>query len=344
MRNPSLLNNRKKLEKIVRRAINRGGLGLEHLHSHQFSPVGITVIAIVSESHLAIHTYPESGHVSVDIYTCSADSLTNERIWASLISALHPRRVQTLHVERGKDIVVQHQPQFSSRSTTGLKILYDIRRHLLHQRSQYQTIDIVDTRQFGKMLFLDGDVQIAEKDARLYNRALVDPLGRGKQRRAIILGGGDGGVLYEVLKLQPKQVVVVDIDRAVISAAQEYLTGICHGAFRDRRVRIVIGNVLKFLSKQQAADVVIYDLTSFPERLVELQRQTFLTTVLRRIRRVLVPNGILTLQCGSALDKQQLCLTKRYVRQYFPNVSFTETFISSYGEPWVFATATKEVR
>lgn len=333
VRNRDLLNNQDKLKSIVKRTINQGGLHLVHLHSHRFFPVGITVIAIISESHLAIHTYPESGHVSVDIYTCSANPQTNERMWRVITDTFQPYRSHVLHIERGEKLLVKRQESFLSQ--------YHVRRHLLHRSSLYQTIDIIENEEFGRMLFLDGDLQISERDAGMYNRALVGPLRKAKPRRVLILGGGDGGVLYELLKLQPEKVVVVDIDRAVITAAQKYLQAVCHHAFADRRVRIVIGDVTKFLSTPQKVDAVIYDLTAFPESLVGLQRRTFLTNLLRHMRRILVPGGMLTLQCGSALNKRQLRLTKKYLRKYFPGVSFSEVSIPSYGEPWVFAIAVK---
>jgi len=72
----NFLNNKKKLRQILKTGIHKCGLTLKRLSSHQFNPVGVTVTAIISESHIAIHTYPEARHVSIDIFTCSADSQT----------------------------------------------------------------------------------------------------------------------------------------------------------------------------------------------------------------------------------------------------------------------------
>lgn len=192
------------------------------------------------------------------------------------------------------------------------------------------------------MLFLDGDLQIAQKDAHLYNHALVDPL-RGKRPRTIlILGGGDGGVLYEVLKLNPEKVTVIDIDRVVITAAKKYLSSICHRAFSNRRVKIVIGDATKYLPRRHRVDAVIYDLTSFPETIVGLKREQFLGEILRGIHQTLLPGGQLTFQCGSARNADDLRIVKKYLRKYFSQVSFSTVNIPSYGEPWVFAKAVRK--
>jgi S-adenosylmethionine decarboxylase proenzyme len=68
---PDMLNDRESIEEMLREGINKFSLGLVSISSHCYDPIGITSIAVISESHVAIHTYPEARHASLDIYTCS---------------------------------------------------------------------------------------------------------------------------------------------------------------------------------------------------------------------------------------------------------------------------------
>lgn len=66
-----ILNNKEKLKKILLGAINAAGLHIEKVISHKFDPLGVTVLAVFSESRIGIHSYPESNHLSLDVFTCT---------------------------------------------------------------------------------------------------------------------------------------------------------------------------------------------------------------------------------------------------------------------------------
>lgn len=67
----TFLNDPQKLEQIIKNAIEYSGLHFEKIITHKFNSVGVTLLAIISESHIGLHTYPEAGHLSMDIFTCS---------------------------------------------------------------------------------------------------------------------------------------------------------------------------------------------------------------------------------------------------------------------------------
>lgn len=338
VRDSQLLNDPRRLTGLVKKAIRHGGLHLVRLVSHQFDPVGVTVIAIVSESHVAIHTYPEWNHVSVDIYTCAGNPSSSMRTWEVLNKAFQPYTARLLHILRGEELTVKARRLlfFPNRLFTGSD---DGVRSVFRGQSKFQTINITQHPRFGRTLFLNGDLQVTAKDAHLYNCALVDPHRKNRPGTVLILGGGDGGILYEILKLNPEKVTVVDMDAMVIAAAKKYLFSICHRAFSDRRVKVIIEDAIKYLSHRRQFDAVIYDLTAFPEMLVGLKREKFLIKILRGAQRALVPGGIMTFQCGSATHNNDLRLVQRYLRKFFPRVSFSRVYIPSYGEHWVFARA-----
>ena len=77
-----------------------------------------------------------------------------------------------------------------------------VKEHLAHRETEFQTIDVYDTDAFGKVLFLDGHVQLAELDEHAYHESLVQiPLNSIQfPKRALVVGGGDGGAIRELVK------------------------------------------------------------------------------------------------------------------------------------------------
>lgn len=137
--------------------------------------------------------------------------------------------------------------------------------------SEFQNIKIYKTVEFGNVLILDDEINIAESD-QIYAETII---GSGREdyrgKSVLILGGGDGGVLREVLKHSPKFVTMVDIDRMVIDLSRKHLRGVC-GDVLDSLVgenyEVRIGDcipVLKsYIEQGKEVDVIISDLTDIP--------------------------------------------------------------------------------
>lgn len=105
---PDLLNRRKTLEAILEEGIEEAGLHSVRVKSHKFEPVGVTVMAIISESHISIHTYPEARHASIDIFTCS-DGEKHATLIEFLKERLQPSEVKSLKINRGFEITINDQ-------------------------------------------------------------------------------------------------------------------------------------------------------------------------------------------------------------------------------------------
>lgn len=337
------LNSKDALQKILRQGIEDCGMNLVSMDGKQFNPVGATVIAIISESHIAIHTYPEARHASIDIFTCASASRSVNRLLQFLKKKLRPKTIRVIELLRGNPIEITDKNWMTSFSGSGcgFEIRYHAVKKLFSKRSKYQQIDIIDNETFGRMLFLDKDIQIAEVDSHIYSWNLISPiLEAGKElNKVAILGGGDGGILNELLKYNPKKVVLIDIDEEVIKAAKKYLKRICNNAFNDPRVKVVIADVNKYLEKRHGFDAIIYDLTMHPEALTSMGRAEFLSGVFSRIRRNLNDDGMATFQCGSETDVATQKLLNRLLPRYFKNISFRKAFITSFCENWIFASA-----
>lgn len=360
-----LLNHKEQLESLLAEGIERYQLVLKSLTSYQFEPVGVTAIAIIGASHVAIHTYPEMGHLSLDIFTCEPGSEGPRQLMYFLKERLQAETLRFKELARGVGIEVLHKDYISDFTLSGFHIRYQIEKLLLNQRTPYQQLTIIDNREFGRMLFLDNELQIAAYDAQLYNQALVEPLVKHFQQlgrpmeKVAILGGGDGGVLKAVLASEVKQVTLVDIDAEVVQAAQQHLVEICGQAFADPRLELKIGDACEFMEAAQGYDAVIYDLTMTPDHLnpqvdaqdqvkdqVEEQPQAralptadFFPRLFAGIQRSLKPDGMLTMQVGSRFDPKVRLQAERLLSRHFTQIQFSEVYIPSFCEGWIFAQA-----
>lgn len=129
----------------------------------------------------------------------------------------------------------------------------------------FQKLAIFDNPLLGRVMTLDGVVQTTERDEFIYHEMLthVPMMAHPAPRKVLIIGGGDGGILREVLKHPTvEQATLVEIDAAVIEMAKQYFPGHSAGAFDDPRTRIVIDDGVKFVNEtNEKYDVIISDST-----------------------------------------------------------------------------------
>ena len=144
-------------------------------------------------------------------------------------------------------------------SGTGLTVKV---KSALRKRTPYQELLLLETEDWGKMLVLDGAIQTTERDEFIYHEMIVHPAAFTFTRqieRVLVIGGGDGGTVREVLKHDPKQVDMVEIDRDVVEFAKEYLPSISCG-LKDERVNLVFEDGREFVrDKEGTYDLIIVD-------------------------------------------------------------------------------------
>ena len=147
----------------------------------------------------------------------------------------------------------------------GLRMGIEADSVLFDSETEHQRLVIIENRELGRVMLLDGVVQTTEADEFIYHEMLahVPILAHGHAKRVLIIGGGDGGMLEEVLKHpMVEHVTMVEIDRAVTELAKQYLPNICGDAFDDPRTELVIADGVKFAAESdQTYDVVITDST-----------------------------------------------------------------------------------
>ena len=138
------------------------------------------------------------------------------------------------------------------------EVLYD-------SQTDHQRLRVFQNPTFGRVLTLDGVVQVTERDNFIYHEMLthVPILAHGAAARVLIVGGGDGGMAREVLRhASVEHVTMVEIDAGVIDFSRRYLPSISDGAFDDSRLDIVIADGAEFMRQDGPAyDVIIVDST-----------------------------------------------------------------------------------
>lgn len=97
---PELLNNAKHISQAIREAARRAKSQLLHEVTHKFEPIGVTALALLAESHISIHTWPETGYAAVDAFTCG-DTAVPEAACRYLAEALQAGEVAMARTQRG---------------------------------------------------------------------------------------------------------------------------------------------------------------------------------------------------------------------------------------------------
>ncbi len=140
-----------------------------------------------------------------------------------------------------------------------------IERVLHETKTGHQHLVIFDNPEFGRVLALDGVVQTTERDEFIYHEMLahVPILAHGSAKNVLIIGGGDGGMLEEVLKHRGIEAAVqVEIDDTVVELSKRYLRAICGNAYEDSRTELVIADGVEFVNQtDRRFDVIIVDST-----------------------------------------------------------------------------------
>lgn len=330
------------VEGILREAIENSGLNHVKIISHKFSPVGVTVLAIISESHVGIHTYPESNHISLDIFTCS-DSVKQLKLIEILRENFLPKTVKIIEVQRGNPIEINDKNRLTSVSPYGFEVKYLVDEIIYSGKSDYQEIEIIRNPVFGKMLFIDKDLQLAESDYPIYNDALLSHVKQDiKGKEVLILGGGDGTLLHNILQKKPANVTLVDIDKKVLEISDKFLHSLNNHALSDNSVEIINIDALNYLNESHYADIIFYDLTMHPEAFTRKSRKEYIAMLFNKIYTVLPVGGELSMQCGSVYDTASFELAQELLNNYFGDFSTNQVFIPSFCESWIFSAARKK--
>lgn len=214
---------------------------------------------------------------------------------------------------------------------------------LAEKKTPYQHVQIVQTKQFGKIALLDRIVQFSEKDEGFYHESFVHPgmALHESPKNVLIIGGGDGGTLREALKHPIESATLVEIDGEAMELMRAHIP-LAEEAFTDKRTTVIIGDGFAHLHEtQNKYDVILLDLSDPEGPAEKLYQEGFYQTV----KKALAPGGILISHTPTAdYYAHQTQPIIRALSKTFATVTPYFEFVPSYFCSMTFAIASDTAR
>lgn len=230
------------------------------------------------------------------------------------------------------------QVWFTEDWTPHMRLSLKTARVLHREESAYQEIAVLESVQLGRVLILDDVIQTTEKDEFAYHEMLVHvPMNVHRcPQRVLVIGGGDGGTIREVLRHDTvKRAVMVEIDQRVVEVSREYLPSLS-SAFSDPRLELVFGDGIEYVREHKDAfDVIVIDSTD-P---VGVATGLFSGSFYRNVKDCLTEEGLFTQQTASPFfNRPLLRRIQRDLASIFPVSTFYLGFVPAYpGGLWSYS-------
>jgi spermidine synthase len=202
---------------------------------------------------------------------------------------------------------------------------------VLHvEQSKYQDVLVFKSQTYGNVLVLDGCIQVTERDEFAYQEMIAHLAlnSHPNPKRALVIGGGDGGVLREILKHESiEEAWLCDIDETVIEVSKKYLPEMSK-LYQDPRTKVHIGDGFKFLAEyKNQFDVIITDLLD-PEGPAEV---LFQKPYFQLLKDALTDDGVITTQAENIyLHMEIISKLKKDCKEIFPVAEYAYTMIPTY--------------
>ncbi|MGB9807211.1 MAG: polyamine aminopropyltransferase [Thermosulfidibacteraceae bacterium] len=232
---------------------------------------------------------------------------------------------------------------FFENYTEGWGTFFRIKEILCHKESKYQKIEIFESWDHGKVMVIDGAVMFTEKDEFTYHEMIVHvPMfSHPNPERILVIGGGDGGTVREILKHDTvKEVLLVEIDEVVIELAEKYFPQTtCE--LKNPKTKILVRDGIEFLKECQEAyfDLIIVDSTDPVGPAVGLFESDFYNACYRALK----DDGILNVQSGSPYFQKDLIeKVKNTISMIFPIARVYIAGVPMYGGLWSFTIGSKK--
>lgn len=201
---------------------------------------------------------------------------------------------------------------------------------LFEEKTDHQDLIIFENDAFGRVMALDGVIQTTDRDEFIYHEMIshVPILAHGQVENVLIIGGGDGGVLREVLRHENLRCTMVEIDASVVDMSKKYFPEHSAGAFNNPRCNLVIADGLKFVKEtQDRFDVIIVDSTD-PIGPGEV---LFTSEFYADCQKCLSKDGILVTQNGVPFFQgEEVTVTQERMSPHFADMSFYVVAVPTY--------------
>ena len=319
-------------EKIVYKIAKKAKVTVLEISRHKFEPQGFTLVALLAESHMSFHTFPEKNIISFDFFTCGKVS----PVVALDIIKKEIEHKRIVKKEFNRDTVTLYDDIYN---TPGLKKFYVVNNVLEDFTSKVgQHIEILDLEEFGKSLFIDNELQVASKDEHLYSSTFVNSslkLNKAKDKTAII-GGGDGGVVRECISKDFNFIDWFELDPEVVEVCNKHLSKIGNKATKKNSVKCIWGDAFENIKsvENNRYDKIFVDLND-DQYCIDLAAKN-----MKSLKRILKPNGVITAQVGSQDKKpKQVDNWQKIFSNSFGNSKLDRIYIPSFDCNWNFASS-----
>jgi len=318
--------------KIIYKIAKKTRVEVLNITEHKFKPQGFTLVALLAESHMSFHTFPEKNIISFDFFTCA--KISPSVALDILKKEIKHERVVVRQFDRST--VSLYDDIYS---TPGQKKYYVVNKIIEDFVSKVgQHIEILELEEFGKSLFIDNELQVSEKDEHIYSGQFVDSAMslNSKNSNAAIIGGGDGGVARECLSRRFNFVDWFELDPEVVSACTKHLSKIGRKVKESNTVKCVWGDAFESISSIEDSkyDKIFVDLND-DQYCIDLAAKN-----MNNLKRILKPGGVITAQVGSHDKKpKQVDNWLKVLSKNFGNTKLDRIFIPSFDCNWNFASS-----
>jgi len=319
-------------EKVIYKIAKASEVTVLKISKYKFEPQGFTILALLAESHMSFHTFPEKGIISFDFFTCAKISPS---IAIDIIKKefKHKRIVKKKFDRDTKDL---YHDIYSS---PGLQKSYVVNDVLEDFKSKVgQHIEILDLEQFGKSLFIDNEIQVATQDEHLYSSTFVNAaLKLNKDiENAAIIGGGDGGVVRECISRGFNFIDWYELDPEVVDVCNKHLGNIGNKSTKKNSVKCIWGDAFESIKivEDDKYDKIFVDLND-DQFCIDLAAKNMDSLI-----RILKPNGVITAQVGSQ-DKKPKQVEKwlDVFNKNFGNTTLDRVYVPSFDCSWNFSSS-----
>ena len=319
-------------ENVIQKIAKAANVTILNISKYEFKPQGFTILALLAESHISFHTFPEKGIISFDFFTCgkirpsiAVDIIKKEFVHKRIVKKEFNRDTKSLY--------------YDIYSSPGLQKSYVVNEVLEDFKSKVgQHIEILDLEQFGKSLFIDNEIQVATSDEHLYSSTFVNAglkLNKDKENAAII-GGGDGGVARECIAREFNFIDWYELDHEVVDVCNKHLGSIGKKSTEKNSVKCIWGDAFKSIKsvEDDKYDKIFIDLND-DQFCIDLAAKNMESLI-----RILKPNGVITTQVGSEDKKpEQVRKWLDIFNKNFGNTTLDRVYIPSFDCSWNFSSS-----
>ena len=312
---------------IVNKIAKATKVEILNISQHIFKPQGFTLIALLAESHMSFHTFPEKGIISYDFFTCG--TTPPKAALDILKKEIGHERIVTREFDRS---TISFKEDIDN--TPGQKNYYVVNNVLEDFVSEEnQHIEILDLAEYGKSLFIDNEIQVSESDEHLYSNTMVEASSKlhSVNSNIAVIGGGDGGVVRECISSGHGHIDWFELDKEVVNTCEKHLSKI--GTKDTKSVNRIWGDAFESIKKikDRKYDKIYIDLNDDDECInLAINNMT-------NLKRILKTDGVITAQVGSQ-DRapKQVNRWLDTFSKHFEEVRNEEKFIPSFDCSWNF--------